>query len=111
MGRLNADPIVTFLDGEKLLVSTTYFGEGHFVCELYVAGVGQKERMDLRVVSSLPEAPTCLQAQASAYAQARHLYPGMAEGMKEPPYLIWPGPSLPSVEPATRAQSTHRRRG
>ncbi len=109
MGRLNADPIVTFSDGEKLLVSTTYFGEGHFVCELYMAGVGQKDRMDLRVVSSLPEAPTCLQAQASAYAQARHLYPGMAEGMKEPPYLIWPGPSLPSFEPEARSRSGQRR--
>ena len=111
MGKLNADPIITFPDGGKLLVSTTYCGEGHFVCELYMAGVEQKYRMELRVVSSLPEAPTCLQAQASAYAQARHLYPGTAEGMKEPPYLIWPGPSLPSFEPETRSQSAHRRRG
>ena len=111
MGKLNADPIVTFPGGERLLVSTTYRGEGQFVCELYMAGVGQQERMDLRVVSSLPEAPTCRQAQASAYAQARHLYPGTSEGMKEPPYLIWPGPSVPSFEPETRSQSAHRRRG
>ena len=111
MGRLNADPIAIFPDGEQLLVSTTYCGEGQFVCELYMAGAGKQDRMDLRVVSSLPEASTCLKAQASAYAQARHLYPGTAAGMKEPPYLIWPGPSLPSFEPETRLQSAHRRRG
>lgn len=111
MGRLNADPIATFPDGWQLLVSTSYCGEGQFVCELYMAGVEQKERRDLRVVSSLPEAPTCLQAQTSAYAQARHLYPGMAEGMKQPPYLIWSGPSLPSFEPDERSRNGHRRRG
>ena len=83
MSRLNADPIATFPDGGQLLVSTAYCGEGQFVCELYVAGVEQMERRDLRVVSSLPEAPTCRQAQASAYTQARHLYPGMAEDMKQ----------------------------
>jgi len=110
MGRLNADPIVVFPDGGQLLVSTTYCGEGQFTCELYMADAGLKERMDLRVVSSLPEAPTCRQAQASAYTQARHLYPGMAEGMKEPPYLIWQGPSLPSFEPEARSRSGQRRR-
>ncbi len=109
MGRLNADPIATFPDGGQLLVSTAYCGEGQFVCELYMAGVEQMERRDLRVVSSLPEAPTCRQAQASAYTQARHLYPGMAEGMKQPPYLIWSGPALPSFEPKERSRSGQRR--
>lgn len=111
MGRLNADPIVVFPDGGQLLVSTTYCGEGQFTCELYMmANVGQMDRMDLRVVSSLPDAATCRQAQASAYTQARHLYPGMANGMKEPPYLIWPGPSLPSFEPEARSRNGQRRR-
>lgn len=111
MGRLNADPIVVFPDGGQLLVSTTYSGQGQFTCELYMmANVGQMDRMDLRVVSSLPEAPTCRLAQASAYTQARHLYPGMANGMKEPPYLIWPGPSLPSFEPEARSRNGQRRR-
>ena len=108
MGKLNADPIVTFPDGAQLLVSTTHCGEGRFTCELYMAGAEQMERRELRVVSSLPEAATCLQAQASAYTQARHLYPGMAEGMKEPPYLIWSGPSLPAFEAETRLRSGHR---
>ncbi len=111
MGRLNADPIAVFPNGGHLLVSTTYCGEGQFVCELYMADRGQRDRMDLRVVSSLPEAATCLQAQTSAYTQARHLYPGMAEGMKQPPYLIWSGPSLPSFEPEARSRSSQRRRG
>lgn len=111
MGKLNADPIVTFPDGGELLVSTTYCGEGNFVCELYMAGAGHEGRMDLRAVSNLPEASTCLQAQASAYAYARQLYPGTADGMKKPPYLIWPGPSLPSVEPDARSRGFQRRRG
>lgn len=114
MGKLNADPIVTFPDGGQLLVSTTYCGEGNFVCELYMymmAGVGYEGRMDLRAVSNLPSAPTCLQAQASAYAHARQLYPGTADGMKKPPYLIWPGPSLPAFEPDARSRGFQRRRG
>lgn len=111
MGKLNADPIVTFPDGGQLLVSTTHCGKGRFTCELYMAGVEQMERRDLRVVSSLPEAATCLQAQASAYSQARHLYPGMAEGIKEPPYLIWSGPSLPAFEPEARSRGGQRHQG
>jgi hypothetical protein len=110
MGRLNADPIVTFPDGARLLVSTNYCGEGQFTCELFLADADHADRMDLRAVSSLPEAATCRQAQASAYTQARHLYPGMADSMKEPPYLIWSGPSLPSCEPEARSRSGQRRR-
>jgi len=110
MNRLNIDPIVTFSDGGQLLVSTTYCGEGSFACELYMAyRVGHEGKMDLRTVSNLSEAPTCRQAQEGAYAHARQLYPGTAEGMKKPPYLIWTGPSLPSVEPDARSRSAQRR--
>lgn len=108
MAKLNTDPIVTFPDGGQLLVSTTFCGDGGFVCELFMAGIEEMGRRDLRVVSSLPEAPTCRQAQASAYTQARHLYPGMVDGMKEPPYLIWSGPSLPAFEPKARSRSGQR---
>lgn len=108
MGKLNADPIVTFPDGGQLLVSTTYCRDGGFACELFMAGLEQMGRRDLRVVSSLPESPTCRQAQASAYTQARYLYPGVAESMKEPPYLIWSGPALPAFEPKARSRGGQR---
>lgn len=109
MGRLNIDPLVIFSDGSQLLVSTIYCGEGSFVCGLYMACVGLEDRIDLQVVSNLPEASTCLLAQESAYVHATRLYPGTADGMKKPPYLIWQGPSLPVVEPDSRSRGVHRR--
>lgn len=93
MGRLNADPLTTFPDGSLLLVSTRYSREASFFCELYVAGPGDEDRLTLRLVSAHLEAPTCLRAQEIAYGYARRLYPGTADGMKKPPYLIWQGPA------------------
>ena len=92
MGRMNADPIWVFPDGSQLLVSTQHSGEGRFTCELYVASLGREDRLDLQVVSGHFESSTCLEAQESAYRRARSLYPGTADGMKNPPYLIWAGP-------------------
>ncbi len=98
MGKLNVEPITTFPDGSRLLVSTQYSKEGGFSCELYVAGPGDEGRLDLRAVSHHFEASTCFQAQESAYGYAQHLYPNTADGMKKPPYLIWQAP-LPTREP------------
>ncbi len=93
MGTLNVDPIATFPDGSRLLVSTQYSKERSFTCELYVASPGCEGRSDLRVVSDHLEASTCLQAQEIAYGYAQRLYPGTADGIKKPPYLIWHGPA------------------
>ncbi|MEK6526544.1 MAG: hypothetical protein AABZ22_06705 [Nitrospirota bacterium] len=92
MGKLNVDPLATFPDGSQLLVSTQYSREGSFTCELYVSSPGEEGSIGLRVVSNHCEASTCLEAQEIAYSQAQRLYPGTADGMKKPPYLIWQGP-------------------
>ena len=97
MGKMNADPLATLPDGSQLLVSTQYSRERHFTCELYVSspGVsspGEEGSIDLRVISNHCDAPTCLEAQEIAYSYAQRLYPGKADGMKKPPYLIWQGP-------------------
>lgn len=96
MGKMNVDPLTTFSDGSQLLVSTRSSREGRFSCELYVSSPGEKESVNLRVVSNHYEASTCLEAQGIAYSQAQRLYPGTADGMKKPPYLIWQGP-VPSM--------------
>ena len=96
MGKMNVDPLTTFPDGSQLLVSTRSSREGRFSCELYVSSPGDKESVALRVVSNHYEASTCLEAQEIAYSQAQRLYPGTADGMKKPPYLIWQGP-VPST--------------
>lgn len=93
MVRINVDPLATFADGSQLLVSTRNAGVGRFTCELYVAKPDIHEKLDVRAVSNPFEGPTCLQAQESAYAYAKRLYPGTADGMKKPPYLVWSGPS------------------
>lgn len=93
MGKLNADPLTTFPDGSRLLVSTRYSKETSFSCELYVAITGDEGRWVLRVVSDHLTASTCLRAQEIAYGYAQRLYPGTADGMKKPPYLIWQGPA------------------
>ena len=101
MNRMNVDPIVTFGDGSQLLVSTQHVGEGRFTCELYLSTSGQsgsdggKDGGGLQSVTGGLEAPTCRQAQEIACSQARSLYPSDAPTIKEPPYLIWPGPHLP----------------
>jgi hypothetical protein len=92
MTKLNVDPIATFPDGSHLLVSTQHSREGIFICELYVANGGIEERLDLRAVSNRLDAPTCLEAQEIAYNHAMRLYPGNADEMKKPPYLVWRGP-------------------
>ncbi|HET8579506.1 MAG TPA: hypothetical protein VFL31_00760 [Nitrospiraceae bacterium] len=94
MGRMNLDPLATFPDGSQLLVSTQSSREGRFTCELYVASPGTEGSVSLRVISNHYEASTCLEAQEIAYSQAQRLYPGTADGMKKPPYLIWHGPVL-----------------
>jgi|SRR6185295_17941436 len=95
MSRMNVDPIMTFGDGSQLLVSTQHVGEGRFTCELYLSNDGGKDSGGLRSVTGGLEAPTCRQAQEIACSQARLLYPTNAPMIKEPPYLIWPGPHLP----------------
>lgn len=93
MGKLNVDPITTFPDGSHLLISTEYSKDGSFTCGLYVATVGEEERLHLRMVTEHLAASTCLEAQQLAYGYAQRLYPGTAEGMKKPPYLVWQGPA------------------
>ncbi len=96
MGKMNADPLTTFPDGSQLLVSTQYSREVGFTCELYVSSPGEEGSVDLRVISNHCDASTCLEAQGIAYSYAQRLYPGTADGMKKPPYLIWQGP-VPST--------------
>lgn len=108
MSKMNVEPLTTFPDGKQLLVSTQYSGEDSFMCELYVSTPCEKDKLDLRVVSNHLEAPTCRQAQEIAYSYAKRLYPDTARGMKEPPYLVWPGPNLP-VAPDHRGRRPERR--
>jgi hypothetical protein len=93
MARINLDPLTTFPDGTQLVISTQSSKEGGFICELYVARHGLEGHMDLRVVSNHLEGSTCLKAQSVAFSYAQRLYPDLPLGMKEPPYLIWHGPS------------------
>lgn len=93
MAKLNVDPITTFPDGSQLLISTQYSKERSFSCGLYVASTNEEERLDIRMVTDDLVASTCLEAQQLAYGYAQRLYPGTAEGMKKPPYLVWQGPT------------------
>ena len=101
MGRMNADPMITFSDGSQLLVSTHHAGEGRFSCELYLFNPSPsvKDGESLRAVSAALEAPSCRQAQDIACSQARRLFPTDAPTIKEPPYLIWTGPHMPPSPP------------
>ncbi|MER3423771.1 MAG: hypothetical protein C4293_11625 [Nitrospiraceae bacterium] len=90
---MNAAPILTLPDGSQLLVSTQYFGESEFACELYLLNYRCKDLSDLQLVSKLLDAQTCREAQAKAYSCARRLYPKTVRKIKAPPYLIWPGPN------------------
>ncbi len=87
------DPIATFTDGSHLLVSTQQSDEGGFVCNLYTARPGQDAGFVFHVLSNYMEASTCLGAQEIAYSYAQRLYPGTAQGMRKPPYLLWKGPA------------------
>ena len=91
--------MTTFSDGSTLLVSTRYIGDANFRCELYVLSPGQRvEQRTLQSVCAYRfEAPTCVLAQEQAYIYAMRVYPKAGDGMKKPPYLIWPGP-LNSVQ-------------
>ena len=99
MARLNLEPLITFTDGSHLVISTECSKEGEFSCALYRAVVDLDDRAAFQVVSNyLLSASTCLSAQEQAYSCARRLYPGAAEIMKKPPYLIWRGPQSAGIQ-------------
>lgn len=85
--------ILTLPDGSQLLVSTQYFGESEFACELYLLRSRCRGFSDLQAVSKVLNAKTCREAQEKAYSCARRLYPKTVRKIKAPPYLIWPGPN------------------
>jgi hypothetical protein len=95
MAKMNIDPVITFQDGSRLLVSTQYIGDANFKCELYVSTQCDENKLELRIVSPYSmEATTCREAQEKAYVHAVRLYPHASVGMKKPPYLIWQGPAI-----------------
>lgn len=96
MAKMNIDPVMTFQDGSRLLVSTKYIGDANFKCELYVSTHCDENKLELRMVSPYSiEATTCREAQEKAYFHAVRLYPQASVDMKKPPYLIWQGPTIP----------------
>jgi hypothetical protein len=104
MAKMNIDPVMTFQDGSRLLISTKYIGDANFKCELYVStrcddNVStqcDEKKLELRMVSPYSiEASTCREAQEKAYFHAVRLYPQASVDMKKPPYLIWQGPAIP----------------
>ena len=96
MAKMNIDPVMTFQDGSRLLVSTKYIGDANFKCELYVSTQCDENKLELRIVSPYSiEATTCREAQEKAYVHAVRLYPHASVDMKKPPYLIWQGPAIP----------------
>ena len=104
MAHMNVEPMTTFSDGSRLLVSTRYVGDANFRCELYVSTGGRRaEQSTLRAVCAYHfEAPTCFLAQEQAYIYAMRVYPQAGGEMKKPPYLIWSGP-LNNVQGSPRA--------
>ena len=109
MAKMNVEPMATFQDGSRLILSTQYVGEASFRCELYVSSGCDREQMDLRQVAGYAiEAPTCREAQERAYVHALRLYPDAAIRMKKPPYLIWNGPT-PAVEIDKQRRNYYRR--
>ena len=93
MGRMNVDPLVTFTDGTRLIISTQSSREGSFTCELYVATEDLSDHLDVRAVAQPVEGPTCMEAQEGAYRSAMRMYPVTTDPIKKPPYLIWHGPT------------------
>ena len=92
MSRLNMDPLLTFQDGSRLVISTQCSKEGSFSCALYTVLLSADDGAAFRIVSTHLEAETCMRAQAYAYEHAAQLYPRTSHMMKKPPYLIWHGP-------------------
>lgn len=92
MSRINLDPLLTFPDGSHLVISTQCSVDGDFSCALYSAMVETDDCTAFQVVSNHFAASTCLSAQEYAHSHAIRLYPSSAETIKNPPYLIWPGP-------------------
>lgn len=92
MGRINLDPLMIFPDGSYLVISTRCSKEGDFSCALYSADVEEDDQVAFKMVSDHAAASTCMSAQEQAYRYALRLYPGTAEVLKRPPYLIWSGP-------------------
>jgi hypothetical protein len=94
MSRTNLDPLFTFSDGSHLVISTQCSKTGDFSCALFTAIISADDGAAFRMISNHLEASTCLSAQEHAYDYAIRHYPGAAELIKKPPYLIWQGPSL-----------------
>ncbi len=92
MSRINLDPLMTFLNGSHLVISTQCSRDGDFSCALYIDMVEEDDRPVFQVISNHLAASTCLKAQEHAYSYALRLYPSAAGMMKKPPYLIWSGP-------------------
>jgi hypothetical protein len=86
------DPLLSFHDGSHLVISTKASKDGSFACALYTMLIAANDDTAYRMLSTQFEAETCLKAQDYAYKQATHLYPSVAQKMKQPPYLIWQGP-------------------
>lgn len=112
MSKLNVEPMITFSDGSQLVVSTRHAGEGRFICELFIleprtAGTDDNPP---RSITNGMEAPTCRQAQEVACGQARRLFSHHAQEIKEPPYLVWSGPNLPTVPESRGRRSMQGRR-
>jgi hypothetical protein len=93
---MNRDTVVELSQGARLFVSTQREGEHGFRCAIIESHSPDGEIVNCRIISDGFEGVTCLQAQTDAYQYARRLYPNFAEQMKNPPYLIWNGPSVAS---------------
>lgn len=84
----------TFDDGSELHISTTYFEDENFACELYVSPArGGVRGLELRRLPETIVAKTCRGAQDLAYARVQALYPKAAGRITAPPYLICCGPN------------------
>ena len=107
---MNVEPMTIFQDGSRLILSTQYVGEANFRCELFMSS-GYGRGVELKPVSGCAfEAPTCREAQERAYTHAIRLYPGSADHIRKPPYLIWSGPT-PQMETGRRRHAYAPRRG
>lgn len=83
---MNHDPIATFADGSRLVLSTRYVGETNFRCELHRLAESCLESDRGSSVYTV-EAGTCREAQFLAYTYAARMY--FDSVIKKPPYLIW----------------------
>ena len=110
MNSISITSIHSFRDGSRLVVSTQYFDERQFSCQLYLtsADAGQ----ELRALGTPIIADTCRDAQKEAYDRARTLYPTNAKRLKAPPYLVACGPEGYSerVRPKWRGRKTQTKK-